>query len=199
MKDREFIKTEMDRALPGAQSDDLWRTATEKLRSVLEKYKELPAGVQSHTDSIFPSACIYLVVKDRVDGDIAYKIIEDSAKARCAAIQPKLAKIMKFPGMTGLFVKAWDPMTKNKFGPKCGFKNRFYPKKKGEYRMDVTSCPYFRYFTELGCPELTKIYCDNDVRVYGNLPGLKFMREGTIGRGADHCDFYVRVIKQDPR
>ncbi len=192
MKSRMFIKTEMEKALPKDQSDDLWEKATGKLREVLKHYGELPAGVQSHTDSIFPAASIYLTVKERAGERVAYKIIEDSAANRCEVIRPKLAKILKLPGMADLFIKAWDPMTKKKFGPSSGFQNVFYPKKKGEYRMDVTACPYFRYFTELGCPELTKIYCDNDERVYGRLPGLKFERAGTIGKGADHCDFFVR-------
>ncbi len=47
--------------------------------------------------------------------------------------------------------------------------------KKGEYRMDVTACPYNKYLTVLGCPELTKIFCANDERCYGNLPGLEFI------------------------
>ncbi len=71
-------------------------------------------------------------------------------------------------------------------------KNKFYPKKKGEFRMDITACPYCRYFRELGCPELTEIYCENDDRVYGNLPGLKFERTGTLGKGAERCDFRIR-------
>ena len=73
--------------------------------------------------------------------------------------------------------------------------NVFYPNKKGEYRMDITQCPYNRYFAELGCPELTKIFCGNDDRVYGDLPGLEFIRTGTLGRGADKCDFYLRLKK----
>jgi hypothetical protein len=85
-------------------------------------------------------------------------------------------------------------MTKKKFGPDFGFGNVFYPKKKNEYRMDIVSCPYVRYFTELGCPELTKIYCANDDRVYGNLPGLEFKRAGTLGTGADRCDFTLRKL-----
>ena len=68
-------------------------------------------------------------------------------------------------------------------------------KKKGEYRMDIVSCPYWRYMTDLGCPELTKIFCDNDERVYGNLPGLKFERTGTLGKGAKRCDFYLRKVQ----
>ena len=106
----------------------------------------------------------------------------------------KLAGLMKIPGMRGLFVKLWDPLTRKIFGANSGFSNVFYPKEKGAYRMDVTSCPYCRHFTELGCPELTKIFCENDERVYGNLPGLKFERTGTLGKGADRCDFYLKKV-----
>ena len=61
--------------------------------------------------------------------------------------------------------------------------------------MDIIACPYCRYFGALGCPELTKIYCENDDRIYGNLPGLKFERIGTLGKGAECCDFCIRLIK----
>ncbi len=194
MKKKTFIKAEMDKVMSGEESDKMWKKSGLRLQLILNKYGELPAGVQSHTDSIFPAAAVYLTVKEKYGNDIAYRIIEDGAVNSCAKIQPKLAKIMKLPGMAGLFVKMWDPMTKKKFGSSCGFKNRFYPKKKGEYKMDIIACPYFNYLSELGCPELTKIYCDNDERVYGNLPGLKFERAGTIGKGADHCDFFVRKV-----
>ena len=83
---------------------------------------------------------------------------------------------------------------KKLFGAGNGFQNVFYPKKKGEYRMDITSCPYCRTFTELGCPELTKIFCENDERIYGRLPGLKFERTGTLGKGAERCDFCLRKV-----
>ncbi len=192
MKKRDFIKVEMDKVMPKDESDLLWRKSTRKLQSILDHYGELPPGVQSHTNSIFPSAAIYLTVKKKYGAGTAYKVIEDGAINACAAFNPKLQKIMKIPGMASLFVKMWDPVTKKKFGPSCGFQNKFYPKKKGEYKMDILACPYFHYFSELGCPELTKIFCDNDERVYGNLPGLKFERTGTLGKGAERCDFYIR-------
>ena len=92
-------------------------------------------------------------------------------------------------------IKAWDPLTKKLFASGNGFQNVFYPKKKGEYRMDVISCPYCRTFAELGCPELTKIFCENDERIYGRLPGLKFERTGTLGKGAERCDFCLKKCK----
>ena len=195
MRRKSFIKEEMDRQYPKAQSDELWERATKKLDEILNRYANLPKGVHTHTDTyIFPSAALYLTARDIIGTDRVYKVIEDAAIRNSSDAGKKLAKLMKIPGMTGLFVKIWDPMTKRMFGTGNGFTNRFYPKKKGEYRMDILSCPYCRYFTELGCPELTKIFCDNDERVYGDLPGLSFRRAGTLGKGADCCDFYLKKI-----
>lgn len=123
----------------------------------------------------------------------SFRVIEDAAVRGCAEIEKKLIRLMRLPGMKGLFLRAWDPMTRKLFGAGNGFSNVFYPRRKGEYRMDVTSCPYCRYLTELGCPELTKIFCENDERIYGRLPGLKFERTGTLGKGAERCDF--RLVK----
>jgi len=194
LQKKTVYKNEMDKIMPVEQSDVLWKKAAGKLDSIMEQYDSLPKGVKMHTDKIFPAAAVYLTVKDAVGGEKAYHIIENAAVLGCADIEKKLQKLMKVPGMRSLFVAVWDPMTKKLFGSNSGFQNRFYPKKKGEYRMDIVACPYNRYFTELGCPELTKIFCENDDRTYGNLPGLKFVRTGTLGKGADRCDFYIRKI-----
>ncbi len=193
LKKKTVYKTEMDRKLPKAQSDFLWQEAKEKLNGYLARYSSLPKGVHIHTDSrIFPASAVYLTLKEVLGQEKAYSVIENAAIEGCAGIGKKLSGLMRLPGMRGLFVSAWDPMTKKIFGAGNGFRNVFYPKRKGEYRMDVISCPYFRYFTELGCPELTKIFCENDDRIYGNLPGLKFERTGTLGKGAERCDFLLR-------
>ena len=195
MKKKAVIKAEMEKALPKAQSDVLWQEATARLDEYLTRYSSLPKGVHIHTDSrILPSAAIYLVIKDVIGQERAYKVIEDAAVQICAGLEKKLQKLMKLPGMQSLFIKAWDPMTRKMFGAGNGFQNVFYPKKRGEYRMDVTACPYCRTFTELGCPELTRIFCENDERMYGNLPGLKFERTGTLGKGAERCDFCLKKV-----
>ena len=195
MKKKAAIKAEMDKTLPKAQSDALWREATAKLDGFLARYSSLPKGVHVHTDSrILPSAAIYLSLRDVIGREKAYRVIEDAAVRTCAGIEKILQNMMKLPGMQSLFVKVWDPLTKKVFGAGNGFQNTFYPKKKGEYRMDVTACPYCRTFTELGCPELTRIFCENDERIYGHLPGLIFERSGTLGKGAERCDFCIRKL-----
>lgn len=193
MKKKRSIKAEIEQILSKEQSDALWRKATARLDQILRRYTDLPAGVRAHTDNyIFPAAAIYLTAKGYMTEQQAYDVIEQAAIANTARFGKMLANMMKLPFMRDLFIRMWDPMTKKRFGKDSGFQNRFYPKKKGEYRMDILACPYCRYFTELGCFELTKIFCENDERGYGNLPGLVFERNGTLGKGAECCDFCIR-------
>ena len=193
LKTKEFIRAEMDKALPKEQSDRLWQKASDRLAEILDRYSSLPKGLRFHTHRyIFPAAAVYLTLKEGIGKEMAYRIIEDAVIANTEPMGRKIAGMMRIPGMPALFLRIWDPLTKRMFGTENGFKNVYYPKKKNEYRMDITACPYCRFFAELGCPELTKIYCENDDRVYGNLPGIKFERTGTLGKGADRCDFCIR-------
>ena len=193
MGKKTLMKAELDRQT--RNGPELWKKATDKLELFLNEHSSLSKGERMHTDDrIFPAAAVYLTVKEERGEKTAYAVVENAAIKGCAGTAKKLAGLMKIPGMRGLFVKLWDPLTRKIFGANSGFSNVFYPKEKGAYRMDVTSCPYCRHFTELGCPELTKIFCENDERVYGNLPGLKFERTGTLGKGADRCDFYLKKV-----
>lgn len=193
MKKKAVIRSEIERKMPKAQVDALWRQATEKLAAILARYPDLPEGLRPHTDArIFPSAAIYLTARERLGQQAAYAVIEDAAVKLTGRYAKKLAGLMRVPGMPSLFIRIWDPLTRRAFGPNNGFKNGFYPKEKGAFRMDVLVCPYFRYFTELGCPELTKVFCENDDRMYSNLPGIVFERTGTLGKGAQRCDFCIR-------
>lgn len=195
MKKKGFIREELEREIPGERSAVLWQQATKKLGEILESYASIPKGVHTHTDTfIFPAAAIYLTVKEAEGQETAFRVIEESAKKSTLAMGEKLAGMMRIPGMARFFIALWDPVSHRMFGESSGFSNRFYPKEKGAYRMDILACPYQRYFTELGCPELTRIFCENDDRTYGNLPGLLFSRTSTLGKGGERCDFYLKKI-----
>ena len=195
MKKKAAMRAELEKHLPKEDADALWLQATERLSAILTRYADLPRAMRFHTeDRIFPSAAIYLTAKERLGEEAAFGIVENAAVELTDQLGRKLARLMRLPGMRSLFVRVWDPLVRKVFGPDNGFRNAFYPKQKGEYRMDVLACPYCRYFTELGCPELTRIYCENDERTYGNLPGIVFERTGTLGKGADRCDFRIRKV-----
>ena len=195
MKRKRAFKDALDARLPKEQSDALWRRAQRRLDEFLKQYGGIPKGVHVHTDNfIFPAAAVYLSAKEQLPSERAYGLVESVSSARSDALGRKLAKLMKLPGLPGLFVRLWDPLCRKMFGESRGFQNVFYPKKKGKYRMDIVACPYCRYFTELGCPELTKVFCENDDRMYGSLPGLKFERKTTLGKGGERCDFYLERV-----
>ena len=78
----------------------------------------------------------------------------------------------------------------------AGFKAKELESDSRHYRVDVLQCPYMKYCELLGCKELTETFCLSDDRVYGNLCGITFERQGTIGRGSEKCDFYF--YRDDP-
>ena len=195
MMKKTAMRAELEKHLPKDEADALWLQATERLSAILARYADLPRAMRFHTESrIFPSAAIYLTAKERLGDKTAFSVVENAAIELTSQLGKKLAHMMRLPGMRSLFIRIWDPLVLKVFGPDNGFRNAFYPRQKDEYRMDVLACPYCRYFTELCCPELTRIYCENDERTYGNLPGIVFERTGTMGKGADRCDFLIRKV-----
>ncbi len=62
--------------------------------------------------------------------------------------------------------------------------------------FDIVGCPYQRVTAELGVPEICNLFCTNDDIIYGDLPGIRFSRSGTLGRGDAVCDFDVSLTKE---
>jgi len=179
------------------KANEIWSRAEEILFSLEKKYPNPPRVFNMHLSFILPSAAIQLACKE-ITGDemIGYNAISVKSWAKSEKMGNFIKKMTKIPGFNHFFLWIWDPISKKMFGPKAGFKNVFYPKKKDEYRMDIVECPYHRYFTELGTPELTKIYCINDEYTYGHLPGIEFSRTTTLGTGGDKCDFCIRLKRE---
>ncbi len=196
LESKTFLKNEIEKEIPGNKTARVWQKSKEKLDAIFTSYGELPKGIAAHTDSfIFPSAAIYLSLKEEAP-DKAFEIMKNSMKEKSMKTGESLAKMTRIPGFKKFFLKMWDSLSRKMFGETAGFKNIFYDCPKGEFRMDITQCPYNKYLTELGCPELTQLFCDNDVYTYGNLPGLKFTRTKTLGTGGDCCDFKMEIIKK---
>lgn len=196
MKDKIAFKHEIANRLSQAECDSIWRDAHKRLYKMYEEYSDLSKGVAMHTDSfIFPAAAIYLSMKE-VDKDMAYDVMKKVMVEKSTKTGQSIAKLCKIPGFNKFFLGMWDSLSHKMFGEAAGFKNVFYPKEKGCFRMDIIQCPYHKYLTELGCTELNILFCENDEHSYGNLPGLKFSRTKTIGAGDDLCDFKMEYIKR---
>ncbi|MCR5635262.1 MAG: L-2-amino-thiazoline-4-carboxylic acid hydrolase [Lachnospiraceae bacterium] len=195
LKGKEFFKEELVSRVTLDDREKIWRDAHKRLYRMYLEHQNLPRGVAMHTDEfIFPAAAIYLAMKE-VNSDMAYEVMKKVMVEKSTKIGQSIAKCCKIPGFKKFFLGMWDSMSHKMFGETAGFKNVFYPKEKGCFRMDITQCPYNRYLTELDCPELNILFCENDVHQYGNLPGLKFTRTKTIGAGDELCDFKMELVK----
>ena len=193
LKNVNFLKDEAVAKLGAEATEEVWSKAKPLLQKMLDEHEGLPKGVAAHTDKmIFPSAAVYLALKE-TKPDEAYDIMKEAMKKRATAKGDSLARMAKFPGFTRFFIGQWDSVSRKLFGETAGFKNVFYPCPKGKFKMDITQCPYNKYLTEVGCPEINVLFCDNDVYAYGNIPGLKFTRSKTIGAGDELCDFNLEL------
>ncbi len=195
MKGKKAFKDEIITRLSLTECKKIWYDAHKRLYRMYSDHQDLPKGVAMHTDGfIFPAASIYLAMKE-VDPDMAYDVMKKIMAEKSTKTGQKIAKCCKIPGFKKFFLKMWDSLSHKMFGETAGFRNVFYPKEKGCFRMDIIECPYNKYLTEQGCPELNILFCENDVHSYGNLPGLKFTRTKTIGAGDELCDFKMELVK----
>ncbi|MBR1709692.1 MAG: L-2-amino-thiazoline-4-carboxylic acid hydrolase [Clostridia bacterium] len=64
------------------------------------------------------------------------------------------------------------------------------------FGFDVTECPFHHLFATHGCPELGPIFCHFDEVESASLPGLQFLRQGTLCTGCDRCDFRYTRYRQ---
>ncbi len=195
MKEKKAFMVEITKRLSSSECEKIWRDAHKRLYKMYAEHQDLPKGVAMHTDSfIFPAAAIYLAMK-AMDPNMAYDVMRKTMAEKSTKTGQSIAKWCRIPGFRKFFLGMWDSLSHKMFGETAGFKNVFYPGEKGCFRMDIIQCPYNKYLTEQGCPELNVLFCENDVHAYGNLPGLKFSRTKTIGAGDDLCDFKMELVK----
>jgi len=195
MKSKKVFRDEITTRLSSTECKKIWHDAHRRLYRMYADHQDLPKGVAIHTDGfIFPAASIYLAMKE-VDPDMAYDVMKKIMAEKSTKTGQKIARCCRIPGFKKFFLKMWDSLSHKMFGETAGFKNVFYPKEKGCFRMDIIECPYNKYLTEQGCPELNILFCENDAHSYGNLPGLKFTRTKTIGAGDELCDFKMELVK----
>lgn len=82
-------------------------------------------------------------------------------------------------------------MTRN--FPEKGWKTEWVRCDAKEIHFNLHSCIYNDVCKKNGCPELCTVYCENDdISFSGLLPKIRFERKGTLGNGADCCDFHFK-------
>ena len=186
-----YLLGELRKKLGKEQTDVLVNDAVNLCNELCDKYKGLLKKEKIHTERmIFPRAAIYLQMIRYIPQEEAIALIEESVRIGVEPDRNRLHAATKIPFIRTIFFKIFHKMVGTMFNGDAGFKFQEIEADSRHYRVDVLQCPYAKYCELLGCKELTATFCLSDDRVYGNMCGITFERQGTIGRGSDKCDFY---------
>jgi hypothetical protein len=72
---------------------------------------------------------------------------------------------------------------------KPGWDMRWIVNNPREIRWNCHACFYDKELRRYGVSELTRVFCQSDDLIYGNIPGVTWGREKTIGNRDELCDF----------
>ena len=186
-----YLLGELRKKLGSQQTDALVHDAVKLCNAFCSQYKDLSKKEKFHTEQmIFPRAAIYLQMIQHMPQEEALGLIEESVRIGVEPDRKRLNLATRIPFIRPLFFKIFPWMMNTMFNEEAGFKTTELEADSRHYRVDVLQCPYMKYCELLGCKELTCTFCLSDDRVYGNMCGIAFERQGTIGRGSERCDFY---------
>lgn len=192
-----YLLGELRKKLGEEQTDALVNDAVKLCNELCEKYNGLSPKEKIHTERmIFPRAAIYQQMIRYIPGEEAIALIEDAVRIGVEPDRKRLHIATKIPFIRPLFFKIFRGMIGTMFNGDAGFRFEEIEADSQHYRVDVLQCPYVKYCELLGCKELSGTFCFSDDRVYGDMCGIAFERQGTIGRGSDICDFYF--YRNDP-
>lgn len=150
-----------------------------------------------HLESqIMPGIAIYETLQTVMPKDEALNAVHGYVEERAYRLKKTFLRLMRIPGLykkvPGIFAK----QTPKFFGNSAGFETNEIRTTGGVWRIDMTRCPYHDECVRYGCPELCRCFCDSDDITYDGLhPNLVWHRTKTLGRGDDHCDFCMKVMK----
>ncbi|MBR3157722.1 MAG: L-2-amino-thiazoline-4-carboxylic acid hydrolase [Atopobiaceae bacterium] len=174
----------------------LWVRAERRLDGLLKTTEALGKQERMHVEGfIMPTCAIYQEMAEEMGKEEALALLMDFARSNALVNRRFFERPVSVPGGGGLFLRGFAALQPRAFGRNAGFSVRDSSHDGSRVHFDITGCPYQRVTAELGVPELCNLFCTNDDIIYGDLPGIRFSRKGTLGRGAAVCDFDVSLAK----
>lgn len=122
--------------------------------------------------------------------DLAERMLRQSYAERMGPMMSVALNAMyQFPPMRRLMMAQMTKATES-----SGFHFEKVDVPKAIMAFDVHACPIVHFAKQHGVPEVVPIICRLDDLIADKLAGIELKREGTIGMGAERCDFrYVRT------
>ena len=189
MKKLGFIRKQLIKLYGKEKTTTIIKSAQKHYQECLVLCEDASKGEYLHLENtILPTTAVYKALLE-FDGDNALKNTNDIIICLCEKSGNILNNVLKWPGMTQVFMKLMPKMATNMFGKECGLDYTNYVANKKMLQMDMTMCPYVKYAKRFNVEELTTVFCESDFATYGNLSKISFRRTETLGTGGSKCDF----------
>lgn len=195
MKKMGFIRKELIKLYGKEKTNIIVELAQKHYKECLALCKDASEGEFTHLENtILPTTAFYKALLE-VDSENALKNTNDIIISLCEKGGIVINAVLKFPGMSSVFMKLMPKMAIKMFGRECGFDYINFEANNKMLQMDMTMCPYVKYAKCFNVEELTTVFCESDFATYGNLSKIAFRRTETLGTGGSKCDF--KFIRKD--
>ena len=180
--------------------------AGEVVRAARERYRELYAGRERHDnralrrhleENILPGVALYrALLADPETGERAMPLFEVAVEAWAASQRKSLEWLARLPVYYWLMRLVIKLMMRSNF-PEAGWETEWVQANGQALAFNMKSCFYLDVLGAYGVPELAIQYCRMDDLIYEDLsPHVRWVRQGTLGRGDRHCDFRFERIRE---
>ena len=150
------------------------------------------AAIQEHLRrNLFPAMAFYQTLREReISQEKALEYVRRETRRAAESKRERMRKLAGFPFTYRLYRMTVKRYMK-KFFPEEGWRTEWVRRDGQEIHFNLHRCIYWDLTNAHGCPELCRVYCENDDIVFsGLLPKIRFERSGTLGGGAQYCDFH---------
>ena len=186
------------RSVTKADYQEIKREAEERFKQLRSENRELPKATKQHTDmGIFPAIAVYeSLLRHGVKKESAVQLISEVFTNLSGTGYKFVSLWLSLFGNYHRYPAAFVKNSLRYFSPESGFEYNILEKDDPAVaRFDIVRCPYHAMCQKYDCLELNRAFCDSDDAKYGNLHrNLKWKRTGTLGKGADCCDFLIADV-----
>lgn len=179
-------------------NEETYEAGLEQLRGMFEEQRALVSKNEHVRERIYP---VIALAKGLERNGWTREQAMDKASAIFldSRVYPSVRvfrRILRLPGIWRLVIPLAEKLVPGSYNEDQGFDIEYLAADRENFRFNVRACPYWKYCSEYGLPELTEVFCSSDDISYGEMhPCLLFARSQTLGRGGALCDFDFHVKK----
>lgn len=149
-------------------------------------------AVQEHLEQkLLPPLAFYRTLQSEgILQEKAFALVREESRKAAEIKKDKMKGLAKMPFAYTIYRLSVKKYMRKNF-PEEGWHTKWVSCNGKEIHFDLHRCLYWEVTNALGCPELCSIYCENDdISFSGLMPKIRFERTGTLGNGAQCCDFH---------